>query len=149
LRHLWVWLMLVGVLGAGVPGASAAGRAMSSVLRDQPSCGLLSDDSPSLSPGGYAPAGGLAPELARGPSGAPADTVRMLVPADAGGKRQNRLIGGSLFGSGLFLCSWGITSWETSESQCCPTRNTQNVLKIVVGVVLINAGLVYLLGGFD
>jgi len=64
-------------------------------------------------------------------------------------RRSARIIGTSLFGSGLFLCSWGIASWQTREHQCCPTRNTENVLKIVVGVVLINAGLVYLIGATD
>ncbi|MFZ1946253.1 MAG: hypothetical protein WAW06_01760, partial [bacterium] len=112
-RHLWLWLTLAAALGAGVPGACAAGLEMSPLLRDRPSCQLVSDGSVSLSPV-------LSPVLA-----APADTTGVLVAAGAGGQRHNRLMGCSLFGSGLFLCSWGIVSWETSESQCCPTRNTQ------------------------
>ena len=59
--------------------------------------------------------------------------------------RAKTIVGTSLFGSGLFLCSWGIASWETDDTQCCPTNNTQNVIKIVVGLLLLNAGLVYLL----
>ncbi len=59
--------------------------------------------------------------------------------------RARMIAGASLFGSGIFLCSWGITSWETDDTQCCPTNNTQNVIKIVVGVLLLNAGLIYLL----
>jgi hypothetical protein len=59
--------------------------------------------------------------------------------------RAKTIVGASLFGSGIFLCSLGITSWETDDTQCCPTNNTQNVVKIVVGVLLLNAGLVYLL----
>ncbi|MFC1799415.1 hypothetical protein ACFL2Z_00675 [Candidatus Eisenbacteria bacterium] len=59
--------------------------------------------------------------------------------------RAKTIVGASLFGSGIFLCSWGIASWETDDTQCCPTNNTQNVIKIVVGVLLLNAGLVYLL----
>lgn len=56
-----------------------------------------------------------------------------------------RIVGASLFGSGMFLCSWGIVSWETDDTQCCPTNNTQNVVKILTGVLLLNAGLIYLL----
>jgi hypothetical protein len=59
------------------------------------------------------------------------------------------IIGGSLFASGIFLCSWGITSWQTSDTQCCPPRNTENVAKIVTGIVLLNAGLIFLLEGSD
>ena len=59
--------------------------------------------------------------------------------------RASRIIGVSLLGSGLFLCSWGISAWEVEEYQCCPAHNTGNVVKIVAGVVLINAGLIYLL----
>jgi hypothetical protein len=59
--------------------------------------------------------------------------------------RNKSIVGVSLLGSGLFLCSWGITSWEIEEYQCCPARNTGNVVKIVAGVVLLNAGLIYLL----
>ena len=61
------------------------------------------------------------------------------------GNRTRTIVGTSLFGSGIFLCSWGIASWQTDDTQCCPTNNTQNVIKIVVGVLLLNAGLVYLL----
>jgi hypothetical protein len=60
--------------------------------------------------------------------------------------RAARIVGASLLGSGLFLCSWGIASWEVEEYQCCPAHNTGNVVKIVAGVILINAGLIYLLG---
>ena len=67
-------------------------------------------------------------------------------PADDQDNTLTRtIVGTSLFGSGIFLCSWGIASWETDDTQCCPTNNTQNVVKIVVGVLLLNAGLVYLL----
>jgi hypothetical protein len=59
--------------------------------------------------------------------------------------RVSRIIGVSLLGSGLFLCSWGISAWEVEEYQCCPAHNTGNVVKIVAGVVLLNAGLIYLL----
>ena len=64
---------------------------------------------------------------------------------DPNARRAKKIVGASLFGSGIFLCSWGIASWETDDTQCCPTNNTQNVVKIVVGVLLFNAGLVYLL----
>jgi len=63
--------------------------------------------------------------------------------------RAQKIVGASLLGSGIFLCSWGITSWEVEEYQCCPARNTGNVVKIVAGVVLINAGLIYLLEVMD
>jgi hypothetical protein len=63
--------------------------------------------------------------------------------------RSRMIIGGTLLGSGIFLCSWGITAWEIEEYQCCPARNTGNVVKIVAGVVLINAGLIHLLGEGD
>jgi hypothetical protein len=63
--------------------------------------------------------------------------------------RARTIVGASLLGSGIFLCSWGITSWEIEEYQCCPARNTGNVVKIVAGVVLINAGLIYLLEVMD
>lgn len=63
--------------------------------------------------------------------------------------RVKKVAGATLLTSGLLLCSWGITSWEVSEYQCCPAKNTENVIKIVVGVVLINAGLIYLLGVDD
>jgi hypothetical protein len=89
----------------------------------------------------------------------PMGTYRSLFPVrdegDKGGNeaedqdgpsdRSQRILGCSLLASGLFLCSWGISSWEISEYQCCPARNTYNVVKIVSGVVLLNAGLVYLL----
>jgi hypothetical protein len=61
-------------------------------------------------------------------------------------RRATRIVGSSLLVSGVFLCSWGIASWEVREYQCCPPRNTGNIVKIVAGVVLINAGLIYLLG---
>jgi hypothetical protein len=68
----------------------------------------------------------------------------------AGGSgRSVKIVGTSLLVSGVFLCSWGITSWEVEKYQCCPARNTGNVIKIVAGVVLINAGLMYLLGAAD
>ena len=80
-----------------------------------------------------------------------ADGGRSGTKAEAGDRvdRSPKIIGVSLFSSGLFLCSWGITSWQFEDDQCCPARNTENVLKIIVGVVLVNAGLVYLLGGAD
>jgi hypothetical protein len=65
------------------------------------------------------------------------------------GRRNANIVGTGLFASGLFLCSWGITSWQMKEDQCCPPRNAENVIKIVVGIVLVDAGLVYLLGGAD
>mgnify|MGYP001598205963 CR=1 FL=1 len=73
---------------------------------------------------------------------------------EARGDRKSRspnpkIVGGSMFASGLFLCSWGITSWQRKEDQCCPPRNTENVLKIIVGLVLVNAGLAYLLGAVE
>ncbi len=58
-----------------------------------------------------------------------------------------KIAGAVVFGSGLLLCSWGIVDWQTGDTQCCPARNTENVAKIVVGVVLVNAGLVYLIAG--
>ena len=58
-----------------------------------------------------------------------------------------KIAGAIMLGSGVFLCSWGMVDWQTSDSQCCPARNTENVAKIVVGVVLLNAGLVYLIAG--
>ena len=64
-------------------------------------------------------------------------------------RRNDRIVGTSLFASGVFLCSWGITEWEIQEYQCCPARNTGNVVKIVAGIVLLNAGLMYLLGVND
>jgi hypothetical protein len=60
-------------------------------------------------------------------------------------RRASRIVGVSLLGSGIFLCSWGIVSWEIRDYQCCPANNTGNVVKIVAGVLLINAGLIYLL----
>ena len=67
------------------------------------------------------------------------------VEEDSG--RAKKIAGAVMFGSGVFLCSWGIVDWQTSDTQCCPARNTENVAKIVVGVVLLNAGLVYLIAG--
>jgi hypothetical protein len=63
--------------------------------------------------------------------------------------RARMIIGGTLLGSGIFLCSWGITAWEVQEYQSCPARNTGNVVKIVAGIMLVNAGLIYLLGDGD
>jgi len=83
------------------------------------------------------------------------DSLKVLIPGqaraaeDPGGRASRNLIGGSFFASGLFLCSWGIVSWQMREDQCCPPRNTENALKIIVGVVMINAGLFYFLGGAD
>jgi hypothetical protein len=89
------------------------------------------------------------------------DSLKVVVPGIAGGggsdaeeagdrgSRNTKIIGCSLFSSGVFLCSWGISSWQLEEDQCCPARNTENVIKIIVGVVMVNAGLVYLLGGAD
>ena len=95
------------------------------------------------------------------------DTLKVLVPgeseagaespalteAPAGRSERHRanakIVGGSFFGTGVFLCAWGISSWQFKEDQCCPTRNTENILKIIVGVVLVNAGLAYLLGVLD
>jgi hypothetical protein len=92
----------------------------------------------------------------------PGDSLKVIVPgvgenhqADGGAgaverrDRHGTIIGTSLFSSGVFLCSWGIASWEFDRDQCCPARNTENVIKIVVGVLLVNAGLFYLLGGAD
>ena len=64
-------------------------------------------------------------------------------------RKGKKIVGTTLLASGLLLCSWGIASWEVSEYQCCPAKNTENVIKIVVGVVLVNAGLIYLLGAND
>ena len=66
---------------------------------------------------------------------------------EEGSDRGKKVVGAVMFGSGVFLCSWGIVDWQFSDAQCCPARNTENVAKIVVGVVLINAGLVYLIAG--
>jgi hypothetical protein len=79
------------------------------------------------------------------------DTPVDLSPDEDGrdDARDRTIVGVSLFGSGIFLCSWGITSWEVEEYQCCPARNTGNVVKIVAGVILINAGLIYLLDVMD
>ncbi len=60
-------------------------------------------------------------------------------------RKRCKIAGCSLFVSGILLCSWGISSWEVEEYQCCPARNTDNVIKIVAGVLLINAGLIYLM----
>ncbi len=61
----------------------------------------------------------------------------------------NRFVGYTMLGSGLFLSSWGIVSWEMKEYQECPPSNTDNVIKIVAGILLINAALFYLFGGCD
>jgi len=66
---------------------------------------------------------------------------------DEGSGTGAKIAGAIMFGSGVLLCSWGIVDWQTSDTQCCPARNTENVAKIVVGVVLLNAGLVYLIAG--
>ncbi|MGD9141502.1 MAG: hypothetical protein PVJ42_08175 [bacterium] len=66
---------------------------------------------------------------------------------EEGSDTGKKIAGAVMFGSGVFLCSWGIVDWQFSDAQCCPARNTENVAKIVVGVVLINAGLVYLIAG--
>lgn len=68
---------------------------------------------------------------------------------DQRGQGSCKIVAGSLFVSGLLLCSWGISSWEVEKYQCCPARNTDNVIKIVAGVLLINAGLLYLIEGCD
>lgn len=62
---------------------------------------------------------------------------------------RSQLVGYTMLGSGLLLCSWGIISWQIKEYQDCPPRNTDNVIKIVAGILLINAGLFYLFGGCD
>jgi hypothetical protein len=96
---------------------------------------------------------GTPPDLAGFPvrlrDGSAADSLKTpaIVPKGAG--RNSKIIGSSCFASGLALCSWGIASWQVREFQDCPPRNTENVIKIVVGVVLINAGLIFLLGGAD
>ena len=66
---------------------------------------------------------------------------------DGGTGAGKKVAGAVMFGSGVLLCTWGIVDWETDDTQCCPAGNTENVAKIVVGVVLINAGLVYLIAG--
>ena len=76
--------------------------------------------------------------------GLPAD-MEEEAPEESGKRNAKKIMGASLFGSGIFLCSWGIASWQTDDTQCCPTNNTQNVIKIVIGVLLLNAGLIYLL----
>lgn len=68
-------------------------------------------------------------------------------PEENDSRRGDKIVGSVMLGSGVLLCSWGIVDWQTEETQCCPARNTDNVAKIVVGVVLINAGLVYLIAG--
>ena len=100
----------------------------------------------------------LALLLGEGDVEAAPDSLKVLVPAKGPGDgqaderavhRNSKVIGTSFFASGVFLCSWGIASWQVEEYQSCPPRNTENVIKIVVGVVLLNAGLFYLLGGAD
>ena len=98
-------------------------------------------------------AAGASGDLARFPvrlrdSGG-ADSTETSAIAPKGASRNSKIIGSSCFASGLLLCSWGISSWQVREFQECPPRNTENVIKIVVGVVLINAGLIFLLGGAD
>jgi hypothetical protein len=68
---------------------------------------------------------------------------------DGGVTQKSKIVGYSLLVSGIGLCSWGIASWEVEKYQNCPARNTGNVVKIVGGVLLLNAGLIYLLGGND
>lgn len=120
---------------------------------------------PAAAPGAWAADVGrtrLEMMLGDRPVEAAPDSVTVLVQGEAPGGagdrdrsagrrelRDNRIVGTSFFASGVFLCSWGITSWQDEEYQCCPPRNTENVIKIVVGVVLLNAGLFYLLGGAD
>ena len=87
----------------------------------------------------------------------PLPRIPLLGPNDTGaddgesgeGDRGNKIVGSSLVVSGLLMCSWGIASWEVEEYQCCPANNTGNVVKIVAGVMLFNAGLIYLLLGDD
>jgi hypothetical protein len=69
--------------------------------------------------------------------------------AEEGGDSETgkKVAGAIMLGSGILLCSWGIVDWQTADTQCCPARNTENVAKLVVGVVLVNAGLVYLIAG--
>jgi hypothetical protein len=134
---------------------------------------LLPASWPQAAPAACAAEGGrsrLVLLMGEGGVEAPADSLTVLVPGDASGgtpgetqpdtrdqrqadervgRRNNKLIGTTFFASGAFLCSWGISSWQVDEYQCCPPRNTENVIKIVVGVVLLNAGLFYLLGGAD
>ena len=94
--------------------------------------------------------------FADGPAAGGDQPPANLTPGEAGehqvedtDSRAHKIVGASLLGSGIFLCSWGITSWEVEEYQCCPARNTGNVVKIVAGVLLINAGLIYLLEVMD
>ena len=98
-------------------------------------------------------AAGVLGDLARFPvrlrDGGGADSLKTPAIAPKGASRNSKIIGGSCFTSGVLLCSWGISSWQVREFQDCPPRNTENVIKIVVGVVLINAGLIFLLGGAD
>ncbi|MGQ9604381.1 MAG: hypothetical protein ACUVUU_09310 [bacterium] len=64
-------------------------------------------------------------------------------------RHPSRFVGYTMLASGLFLSSWGIVSWEIREYQECPPRNTDNVIKIVAGILLINAGLFYIFAGCD
>jgi hypothetical protein len=86
-------------------------------------------------------------------SGKPEPPPQMLDPGEKqdehGSAGTSRVIGISLLGTGLFLCSWGIASWEVREYQCCPAHNTGNVVKIVAGLLVLNAGLIYLLEGHE
>ncbi|MFH1313800.1 MAG: hypothetical protein ABIJ00_11325 [Candidatus Eisenbacteria bacterium] len=79
-----------------------------------------------------------------GPDGPEADQDK-----DGEAPRTSKFVGYSLLVSGISLCVWGIASWEVEEYQCCPARNTGNVVKIVGGVMLLNAGLIYLLSADD
>ena len=109
-------------------------------LLEEPRFDTASDSSQVLVPS-QAGAGGQG-------SQAESTAVEGRVPGgpDSGHRENSKIVGGSFLASGVFLSGWGIISWQFEEDQCCPTRNTENVLKIVVGVVLINAGLAYLLG---
>jgi hypothetical protein len=86
-------------------------------------------------------------------TGDAAETYDRVLAGDEGEEDEaesetgKKIAGAVMFGSGILLCSWGIMDWQTSDTQCCPARNTENVAKIVVGVVLVNAGLVYLIAG--
>jgi hypothetical protein len=84
-----------------------------------------------------------------GPRVGPAQDLAGEQEAGGGDSQARKIVGTSLLGSGIFLCSWGITSWEVEEYQCCPANNTGNVVKIVAGIILINAGLIYLLEVMD
>jgi hypothetical protein len=87
-------------------------------------------------------------EVGDGGEGAESGGELAAEEAEYGGsERGKKTAGGIMFGSGVLLCSWGIVDWQTDDTQCCPARNTENVAKVLVGAVLINAGLVYLIAG--